>query len=103
MRRREFISLIGGSALMAPRASFAQATDRVRRIGMLMSFAADKPEGRARETAFVQGLQKLGWTPGGNVQIDTAGPRTMPILSAVSRRNWSRWRRTSFLPPSAGV
>ena len=71
MKRREFIILIllGGTALMVPHTAFAQATDRMRRIGVLMNFASDDPEGQAREMAFAQGLQKLGWTAGGNVQI----------------------------------
>jgi putative tryptophan/tyrosine transport system substrate-binding protein len=69
MRRREFIALLGGAALTAPRGAFAQATD-MRRIGLLMDLAADDPEGRARLAAFLQELQKLGWTDGRNVRID---------------------------------
>jgi putative tryptophan/tyrosine transport system substrate-binding protein len=71
MRRREFMMFVGGVALMTPRTAFAQATDRLRRIGVLMNFEADDSEGLAREMAFAQGLKKLGWTEGGNIQIDT--------------------------------
>ena len=75
MRRREFITLIGGIAAM-PLAAGAQQTERVRRFGVLMSTAADDPVGQARIAAFRQGLQKLGLTEGQNVRIDvrwTAG------------------------------
>jgi putative ABC transport system substrate-binding protein len=70
MRRREFITLIGGAAAW-PLAARAQQGERVRRIGVLMHLAADDPEGQARFTAFLQGLQQLGWTDGRNVRIDT--------------------------------
>ena len=48
----------------------ARAQERVRRIGVMMGVAADDPDGQARLTAFVQGLQQLGWTDGRNVRID---------------------------------
>jgi putative tryptophan/tyrosine transport system substrate-binding protein len=70
MRRREFISLLGGAAVSWPIAVRAQQGERVRRIGVLMSFAADDPEGKAQITAFVQGLEQLGWTDGRNMRID---------------------------------
>ncbi len=68
MRRREFLTLIGGAAW--PIAARAQQGERLRRIGVLMYSAADDPEGLARVTAFVQGLQELSWTIGRNVRID---------------------------------
>ena len=74
MRRREFITLLGGAAAAWPLAARAQPRERMRRIGVLMSLAADDPEGQARLTAFVQGLQELGWTDGRNVQIDYRWP-----------------------------
>jgi putative tryptophan/tyrosine transport system substrate-binding protein len=70
MKRREFITLLAGAAAW-PRAARAQQTDRVRRIGVFMNLAADDPEGQARNTAFVQALQQLGWIEGRNVRIDT--------------------------------
>jgi putative ABC transport system substrate-binding protein len=70
MRRREFITLIGGAVAAWPVAARAQQ----RRIGVLMSRAADDPEGQARIAAFVEGLQQLGWTDGRNVRIDTRWP-----------------------------
>jgi putative tryptophan/tyrosine transport system substrate-binding protein len=69
MRRREFITLLGGAS-MWPLAARAQQPERIRRIGVLMNLAADDPEGQARLTAFVQGLQQLGWTADRNVRID---------------------------------
>src|SRR5215475_14466944 len=69
MRRREFITLIGGAATW-PLAASGQQAERVRRIGMLMGVADDR-EGQARVTALKQGLQELGWTDGRNIQIET--------------------------------
>src|SRR5262245_66646156 len=74
MKRRDFITLLGGAAVAWPLAARAQQPDRKRRIGVLMTLAADDPEGQARLTAFVQGLQELGWTDGRNVQIDYRWP-----------------------------
>jgi putative ABC transport system substrate-binding protein len=69
MKRREFIAGLGGAAAW-PLAARAQQSVRMRRIGFLLGSAEDDPEGRARMTAFVQGLQDLGWTDGRNVRID---------------------------------
>jgi ABC-type uncharacterized transport system substrate-binding protein len=70
MQRREFITLLGSAAVAWPLAARAQQADRVRRVGALLNFAADDPEGQARQKAFLQGLQELGWTDGRNVRID---------------------------------
>src|SRR5215470_19187319 len=69
-KRREFITLLGGAAATWPLAARAQQTERIRRIGLLMGTADDR-EGQARVTALKQGLQELGWTDGGNIQIET--------------------------------
>jgi putative tryptophan/tyrosine transport system substrate-binding protein len=69
MRRREFIAGLGGAAAW-PLAARAQQGDRLRRIGVLIYRNESDPEGRARITAFVQGLQDLGWSDGRNVRID---------------------------------
>ena len=72
MKRREFITLLGGGAAVAwPLAARAQQPERVRRIGVLMASAADDSESQARIAAFLQGLQQLGWADGRNVRIDT--------------------------------
>jgi putative ABC transport system substrate-binding protein len=66
MKRRDFIGLLGG-AVAVPFAAHAQRDQGVRRIGVLQPFATDTPE-KARVTAFVQELQRLGWTEGRNLQ-----------------------------------
>ena len=71
MRRREFITLLGGAAAAWPLVARAQQADRMRRIGVLLHLAADDPEGQARHAAFLQGLQQSGWSAGRNVRIDT--------------------------------
>ena len=98
MKRREFITLLGGAAAAWPLAARAQQAERMRRIGVLLPAAADDPEFQARIAAFLQGLEQLGWTIGRNVRIDTAGPAEMPPTFASTRRNWSRSRRTSSWP-----
>jgi putative ABC transport system substrate-binding protein len=70
MRRRDFIRAVVGSVAAFPFAARAQQPERTRRIGVLMSLAADDKEGQARVDAFVQGLRELGWIDGRNVQID---------------------------------
>src|SRR5215468_6304309 len=70
VKRRDFITLLGGAAAW-PLAASAQQPDRLRRVGVLMNRAADNPEGQDRLAAFHQGLQELGWGIGRNVRIDT--------------------------------
>jgi putative ABC transport system substrate-binding protein len=70
MRRREFITLVGGAAAW-PMVARAQQNERVRRIGVLVASAADDAEWQARVAAFKEGLAQLGWTEGRNVRIDT--------------------------------
>jgi putative tryptophan/tyrosine transport system substrate-binding protein len=71
MRRREFITLLGGAAVAWPLAARAQQGKRMPRIGALMPWTASDPQVQARYAAFLQGLQQLGWTVGQNVQIDS--------------------------------
>jgi putative ABC transport system substrate-binding protein len=71
VKRREFIALLGGAAAAWPLAARAQQSERMRRIGVLMSTSADDPQSQLRLVAFVQGLRQAGWTVGHNVQIDT--------------------------------
>ena len=70
MKRREFITLLGGAVAAWPLAVRAQQGQRMRRIGVLMGMTADDPESQVRLAAFAQGLQRLGWTVGQNIQID---------------------------------
>jgi putative ABC transport system substrate-binding protein len=71
MKRREFITLLGGAAAAWPLAARAQQGERVRRIGVLMATTADDPEYQPRMRAFQQGLAESGWTDGRNVRVDT--------------------------------
>jgi putative tryptophan/tyrosine transport system substrate-binding protein len=70
MKRRAFITLIGGAAAAWPRAARAQQGDRVRRIGVLIGNTEDDPENAPRLAAFEQGLEKLGWKKGGNIRVE---------------------------------
>jgi putative ABC transport system substrate-binding protein len=70
MKRRAFITLLGGTAMAWPLAARAQRADGMRRIGVLMSLAESDPEAQARVAAFRKGLQTLGWAEGRNVRID---------------------------------
>src|SRR5262249_41038671 len=69
MKRRDFITLLGGAAAW-PLAAHAQQGERMRRVGVLMNLAADDPEAPARIAAFAQGLADLGWSIGRNLRID---------------------------------
>jgi putative tryptophan/tyrosine transport system substrate-binding protein len=69
LKRREFVTLIGGVAAW-PITARAQQPERVRRIGVLINFRPDDPEGQARLTAFRQTLRELGWMDGDNVRMD---------------------------------
>jgi putative ABC transport system substrate-binding protein len=69
MRRRELVTLLGGTAVSWPFAVRAQQPDRLRRIGMLVG-SADNREGQSRRDAFLQALSALGWTMGRNAHID---------------------------------
>jgi putative tryptophan/tyrosine transport system substrate-binding protein len=80
--RREFITLLGGAAAAWPLSARAQQADRVWRIGALMGYAESDPEAQTNVAAFREGLQKLGWTEGHKIRMDTrwvppenAGPR----------------------------
>jgi len=69
LKRRKFITLLGGAAAW-PLAARAQQAERVRRIGVLTAYSESDPEAQARVGAFREGLQKLGWTEGRNIRID---------------------------------
>ena len=69
MKRRSFITLLGGAAAW-PLAARAQQGERMRRVGVLLGLVADDPEGQARLARFQQALQQLGWIEGRNLRID---------------------------------
>jgi len=88
LRRREFITLLGGAAAAWPLAARAQQPERMRHIAILM-LTADDADGQARITALREGLENLGWTEG----VDTRWlPATPTAETAVSSRS-RRWRR----------
>jgi putative ABC transport system substrate-binding protein len=70
MKRREFIAGLGGAAAAWPLAARAQQGDRVRRVGVLMPFDENDPEGKRRLSAFTQAFADLGWSDDRNVRID---------------------------------
>ena len=70
MKRREFITLLGGAAVAWPFAARGQQGQRVRRIGVLMGLVASDPEAQSRVAAFEHGLRELGWVKGRNLWIE---------------------------------
>ena len=88
MRRRDFVTLLGGAAFAWPLAAHAQQGDRVRRIGMLINYTQTDREGQARIAAFLDTFQRLGWTDGRNVRIEYrwgAGDTDRVKASAAAR------------------
>jgi putative ABC transport system substrate-binding protein len=75
MRRREFVTLVGGAAAW-PLAAHAQQPEQMRRLGVLMGYAETDPAAQAQVTALRQELQKLGWEEGRNIRVDVRFPGT---------------------------
>jgi putative ABC transport system substrate-binding protein len=71
MKRRDFITLLGGTVAAWPRVARAQQPERVRRIGVLMHTTSDEPDAQARYAGFLQGMQVAGWEIGRNLRIET--------------------------------
>ena len=84
MRRREFISLLGGAAAAWPLTAWAQQSERVRLVGALMG-SADNAEMRSRITAFLHAFQELGWIEGRNVHIDLRWGDSPERIAAQAR------------------
>ena len=89
MRRREFITLLGGTAAAWPLAARAQQPDRIRLIGVLMAFAESDPAAQSQVVAFRGALTKLGWTKGANLQIELRWGAGDADRRRRSQRNWS--------------
>ena len=86
MRRREFITLVGGAAAGWPRAARAQQANQVRRIGVLMGYASTDPEGQALLAEFTRRLAELGWTESRNVRIEVRwGGSNVDLLHTFAR------------------
>ena len=90
MKRRDFITLLGGAAAW-PVAARAQQGERARRIGVLMGFAENDPEARLWIARFTQRLSELGWTVGRNLRMDIRWEADSSIdqMQIFARRNWS--------------
>jgi putative tryptophan/tyrosine transport system substrate-binding protein len=80
MRRREFITLIGGAAAW-PLAARAQQGNYMRRIGVLTPLPADHPDAKARHAAFLESLRQLGWSEGHNVHIEARWSAGDPAIT----------------------
>jgi len=86
MRRREFITLVGGAAVAWPLAAHAQQANQVRRIGVLMGYASTDPEGQALLAGFTRHLAELGWTESRNVRIEVRwGGSNVDLLHTFAR------------------
>ena len=91
MKRREFITLLGGAAAAWPVTVRAQQqAERIRRVGVLMHTAADEPESQARLAAFLQGLQEAGWEVSRNIRVDTRWSTDPRAGLVTSRQTFAR-------------
>ena len=95
IRRREFITFLGGAAAVWPLAARGQQGDRVRRIGVFFSFDENDLETKRSYSVFTQALASLGWTDGRNVRMDVRGVAVIPIGYRCLRRSWSACNPTS--------
>jgi putative tryptophan/tyrosine transport system substrate-binding protein len=94
VKRRDFITLLGGAAVACPLSAYAQQAEQMRRIGVLVSGTADNPDVQVWIAAFLQRLLELGWSEDRNLRIEYR----LGALGDAERRNWSRSRPTSSLP-----
>ena len=87
MRRRDFITLLGGAAFAWPVAARAQRREPMWRIGVLEGFAESNREGQERTAAFREGLKHLGWIEGRNIRIDIrwAAPGDAELIRRLAR------------------
>ena len=100
MKRREFITLLGGAAAW-PLAARAQQGERMRRIGVLHTPAADDRVGQARNAAFLQRLGQLGWTDGRNIRIETRWGGSEPERTRRSVQELVALATSTYIDPSA--
>jgi hypothetical protein len=98
IRRRNFITLLGGAATW-PLATRAQQGDRIRRIGALMPLDENDPVATTYVSAFTQALAGLGWADGRNLRMTFGGPAVTSIGYQRSRGNWLAYSQTSSSQP----
>ena len=96
MRRRDFITLLGGAAAARPLAARAQQDGRVRRVGVLIQYGENDPEGKLRLSALTQALADLGWTDGRNVRMDVRWPGGNINRSRAFAHSWLACNPTSL-------
>ena len=101
MRRREFITLLGGTAAGWPIAVRAQQPERTRRIGVLVAFTENDPATKERLAAFRQGLERRGWFDGRNIHLDYrfTADRTQQFHQFTSGSSWLPLTSSSGNPP----
>jgi hypothetical protein len=98
MKRRDFIAGLGGAAVW-PLAARAQQSERIRRVGVLMPFDENDPEGELRYSVFTRALADLGWANGRNVRMDLRwGYARLGKQTPSSDINRIPLRNTSFSP-----
>jgi putative ABC transport system substrate-binding protein len=105
IKRREFITLLGGAAAW-PLAARAQQDGRMRRVGVLEGVDDDNPMAQPRRTTFRQALERLGWVEGRNVRLDYrygAGALQRYQTYAKELRRPHPARREAFRPSGAGA
>ena len=95
MKRRAFITLLGGTAATWPLAARAQQSERMRRIGVLCIPVRTSRRHRPASPRSCKGSRKLGWAVGRNMRIDYRWSEAMPRACANMRQNWSRSVRRS--------
>src|SRR5712672_97319 len=88
MRRREFITLLGGAAMASPRESVGQQIEPRRQIAVLQELAETDPEARRRVATFEHALERLGWVNGRNIKVNYYwrignDPRSQSLVSEV--------------------
>jgi hypothetical protein len=93
MKRREFITLVGGGLFAWPIAVRAQHSEQISRIGVLMNRAADDPTGQVQFALFQKSVQELGLRDGGNVRIDIRWGANIVDLERIRVRYWEQSRR----------
>ncbi len=88
--RREFIAVLGGVSVAWPRTARAQQPGGARRIGVLMMYPEEDPQGELRAAVFQREIEKTGWRVGGNLQVNFHWARVMPIGYGLLLRNSGR-------------